>query len=73
MVGHFDKQRTLQKERKQMKAQKDEAEHYREAREALASTKTEFYLFQLYHMEQDMKVTNFSEALLPQKKVHKRF
>eukprot|EP00492_Amphilonche_elongata_P002626 TRINITY_DN2903_c0_g1_i1.p1 TRINITY_DN2903_c0_g1~~TRINITY_DN2903_c0_g1_i1.p1 ORF type:complete len:99 (-),score=21.76 TRINITY_DN2903_c0_g1_i1:156-452(-) len=60
MVGHFDKQRTLQKERKQMKAQKDEAEHYREAKDALASTRTEFYLFQLYHMDQDMKVSKKS-------------
>lgn len=60
LIDHFEKQRTLQKERKQMKAQKDEAEHYREVVESMASTKTEFYLFQLYHLQQDMKVSQSS-------------
>jgi len=62
MMLQFEKQRTLQKEKKQMKSQKDEAEQYRDIKEQLTHSKTEYFLFQLYHLEQDMKAS--SQGLL---------
>lgn len=53
-LDQFDKKRTVEKERRQLKEQKEEADKFEELREEQGEMKTEFYLWSLYHVEKDL-------------------
>eukprot|EP00877_Chromochloris_zofingiensis_P013480 jgi/Chrzof1/8386/Cz03g08190.t1 len=51
----FSKKKSIMAERKQKKEQKDEAEHHMKMQEQLNEQKTYYFLWQLYHIGQDIK------------------
>jgi len=64
----FEKKRNMAKEKKQLKEQKDEAERFQELLDERNKTKREFFLWQLYHVENDLSnneadIERFKEAL----------
>jgi structural maintenance of chromosome 1 len=54
-VRTFEKKRQITKEKKQIKEQKDEADHYQALLHELKATKTEYYLYLLYEIENEIK------------------
>ncbi len=55
-VFAVSKRKTINAERKQYKEQKEEAERYHQLQKDLAEAKKKFSLFELYHIDRDMKV-----------------
>lgn len=53
-VAAFDKKRTMTKEKKQLKEQKEEAERFQNLLDEHKGLKVEFFLWQLYHVQQDL-------------------
>jgi len=51
----FEKKRNITKEKKQLKEQKDEAEHFTMLQEEKQNVKQQFFLFQLFHAQTDLK------------------
>lgn len=54
-ISSSEKKKAAKAERKQVKEQKDEAEQFRRKQNELATTQTEFYLIQLYHLDREMR------------------
>lgn len=50
----FDKRKNVLREEKQIREQKEEAEHFQELLEEQQRLKTEFFLWQLFHVEKDL-------------------
>lgn len=53
-TASFEEKRLMQKEKHQMKAQKEEAEEYNETLTNHQATKRNFFLFQLFHLQTDI-------------------
>lgn len=50
----YQKRKGLQAEKKMVKAQKDEAENFRQKKKKLHQVKMDHYLWQMYHVEEDV-------------------
>mmetsp|Transcript_40923 Transcript_40923/g.80303 ORF Transcript_40923/g.80303 Transcript_40923/m.80303 type:complete len:418 (+) Transcript_40923:67-1320(+) len=63
-LGTFEKKRNVTKEKKQIKEQKEEAEKFQHLLQEQIEKKREFFLWQLYNVEKDLKanVTNMEQA-----------
>lgn len=59
----FQKKRSINSERKQLKEQKEEAESYQRAKEQLNIMKTKLHLWELYQIDRELTVCedNISE------------
>ncbi len=55
IIFSFQKKKGITAERKQVKEQKEEAEKFAEKREEQSSVLQDFFLFQLFHIEVDIK------------------
>lgn len=50
----FEKKKGLQKEEKQIREQKEEADQYQELQDQLKEVKLKFFLWQLFHLQKDL-------------------
>lgn len=60
-MGTFEMRRTMNKEKKQIKEQKDEAERFQELLDTQKELKTEYFLWQLFNIDKDLNA--YREAM----------